>query len=363
MYAVIQQDILQAIGSSVLQPGNRLKTEKELMEEYHVSRTTVVKALTDLANAGIITRTAGKGSFVNSEALDRVSAQNRETGSRNILGYIAPMINDNFSTSILNGILEALKPTKYSLMIKVSETHANEIQCVDEFLSIGAQGLIVFPIDYELYNPRILNLVSSRFPFVLLDRTLPGIQTHSVVTDNTAGMNLAVDHLYALGHKNVCFCTTSPFQIQPIAQRFSAFNDRLMTYNNTMRPFLLKDIVQDYAHFEKNEQLRQMLREGEITAFLCVDSTVAMYVYAAARYLNRRVPEDLSIVSFDDPAPTYGDLKFFTFVKQDGAELGRNAASILLDQIEGKIPSGSFARTVLSPAREINRSTAQPPHR
>ncbi len=360
-YAVIQNDIKQKIMDGSLRANDKIESEFDLMDMYGVSRITVVKALSELANLGWINRIAGKGSFVN-ENIDSLIGRAKEPTPdqplRPAVGLIMTMVEDPYSTSIVRGVREYLEEAGYSVILKISTTRDNEIYCVEELLRLGVAGLIIFPIDYEIYNHQILNLVNTRFPFVLLDRTLPGIQTHYVVSNNRLGVQLALSYLQELGHKNICFCTTSPFSIQPIAERFNAFNEILSSVVNDMKPYLTQGIQQNYADFTVNKDLVHILHNRICTAFLTADATNAMYLYATATSMGLRVPEDISIVSYDDPLPAYGDLQFFTHVFQDGRELGKSAADILLQQMHEQIPEGTYVHQVLSPVLMVRRSTA-----
>ena len=160
-------------------------------------------------------------------------------------------------------------------------------------LNIGIQGLIAFPFDSNTYNERILQMKFYNFPLVLLDRTLPGIDTYYVVTHNYQGAELAMTHLYEYGHRHIAFCTTADLAVQTIAERYRGYNDSLRKFQLRLsHDYSIINIQQNYTNFEQNAILMDVICHKRVTALIAADLSVTRYLYVFINRLGFSVPED-----------------------------------------------------------------------
>lgn len=172
LYQQIQDYIRKFIASENMKPGDRIPTEKELMERFNVSKITVVNALTGLANEKLIARVPGKGSFV-AEGTDEADTAFSESpavkggrSSTRMIGVIMPTIHDYFAIRLIEGIEQSLNQEGYRSMIML--THGNiekEKDAIRELKALGTEGLLIFPVDEGNYNEEILGMKLSGFPF------------------------------------------------------------------------------------------------------------------------------------------------------------------------------------------------------
>lgn len=194
LYEQLYNHILQEINKGQMKAGDRVSSEKELAERFGVSRITSKKALEKLAEAGVIKRIQGKGSFVADgvrEGLDH-KRQSEERPSlafdekeRPLIGFIISNFSDEFGLQLLRSIEKQSAELNYDLIIKRSRGNRDEEKrAIQLLVSLGIKGLIVTPIHGEHYNVELLRLVLDKFPVVLVDRYLKGIPVCSVYTDN-----------------------------------------------------------------------------------------------------------------------------------------------------------------------------------
>lgn len=204
-------------------------TEKELAERYHVSRITAVKALTELALNGYIYRVQGRGSFAN--PLDKhlkpsalkLGGVPKNDGEPRPVSVLIPEHADYHSGSIIQGITQTLQYPE--CFVHLVLTHSNQLEeyALEQALKSGCAGVILFPVDCEVYSDTILRMHLNKFPLVLIDRCFPGIQSSCVCCDNEKGGWLAVEHLLSLGHRNICFIADSSFREQVTSVRYGAY--------------------------------------------------------------------------------------------------------------------------------------------
>ncbi|MDQ6419080.1 GntR family transcriptional regulator [Paenibacillus sp. LHD-117] len=380
LYQKIQDYVRELIETDGLKPGDRIPTEKELMSRFNVSKITVVNAMTGLANENVITRVPGKGSFVTgsepNEAPDpqpkavpaQPAAEERQNAAPSvrtgIIGIVMPSIDDYFAIRIIEGMQQALVANGYRSMILLSMSQIErEKEAIKTLIDIGAEGLLVFPVDEEKYNEELLSMKFSGFPFVLIDRYLPGVDTHYIAADGKLGISLAVDHLWELGHREIAICSDSPLQTVTVQERIEGYMNSLMNKGALINPahmitgFHVKSLKDAESH-----PLFRYIRNRMATAYITLNGRLAVQIYQMARQAGLRVPEDLSIISFDDPTSIVEEFSIFTHVKQFEYEMGYRAADLLLNVIS-KGHSGDYNKTKLKPELVIGQTTSAVPLR
>ncbi len=394
LYAMIKDYIKKQIAEGTFNENDRLPPEVELMKTFNVSRITVTKALTEMADEGIVYRIPGRGTYVRgnpgnpieasganeSRAKDPVdvktdTAENRREGS-GLIGFTIPTLEDYFSTNILNGIKKSLDERGYSLLIQITFDRAREEQAIRNFIKFGVDGMIIFPVDQETYNEEILALKVNHFPFVLVDRYLPGIDTSYVVSNNVLGGKLAVSHLYELGHRNIAICTSTMLPTSSTGDRINGYLSELVERGiKENSELIIKDI--DVSRFESspdsalknnivtsgnnvnNLRLIDALKNGKATAFIVTDGKTAVYISRICEHLGIRIPEDISLICFDDPLYTPFNSSFFTHIKQSERSMGYRAGEIMTDLLkpEKKENLQEYHKIILDPELVIRKSS------
>ncbi len=217
MYKIIINELKDKIEGGEYKPGDKIPTELELTKEYGVSRVTVVSALNELVKQKLITRYPKKGSFVSGSAPSETSGKKPFTlGIKHVFGFILPSIEDIFALNLIKGITKRIHDEpNISVMIASSRNQEHEEQIITDMLKRNLDGIILFPVDQEIYNERILEMKLQMYPLVLIDRYLPGINTHYVISDNVLSGRLAAEHLYGLGHENICVCSSASAVLRP----------------------------------------------------------------------------------------------------------------------------------------------------
>lgn len=374
LYMQIKDHFKQLISSGTLSVDDRLPAEKDLIKQFNVSRITVANALAQLAKEGWIYRIPGRGSFVNKEALQLIQKQNKpstyddnskthlaaSTSQRKMIGFLIPNITDFFAIRLLQGIQQVLDGTDYYLAIQFTHNRKHlEKEALLDFIQKGAVGLIIFPVDAENYNEEILALKLKHFPFVLVDRYFPGVETDYVSSDGALGVKLAIDHLWDLGHRKIAICSDSPMPTLTVEDRLAGYMDSMKQKGALIDPALmLTEFNVNYNSNDEEQPLYRYIKNGMATAFITLNARLGLHIASIARKLNIRVPEDLSIVTFDDPSPDFDELGTFSFVSQGEEEMGKTAAKTLLDSLKNTTASQhSYQKIILKPELVLRQST------
>ncbi|MFK0521725.1 GntR family transcriptional regulator [Paenibacillus illinoisensis] len=372
LYQQIQDYIRHIITTEKMKPGDRIPTEKELMDQFQVSKITVANALTGLANEKLIDRVPGKGSFVAEEndivAAPRATAialKGREgTLATGMVGVVMPSIHDYFAIRLVEGIEQALSEKGYRSMVMFTQGRLDkEKDAIKELKALGAEGLLIFPVDEENYNEEILGMKLSGFPFVLIDRYLPGVETHYIAADGRRGTKLAVEHLWEHGHRDIAICSDSPLQTVTVQERIEGYIEALKDKGSLINP----------AHMITDFQPLSVLKDAEthplyryivnrmVTAYISLNGRLGVQIYQMAKQAGLRVPEDVSIVSFDDPTSIVEEFSIFTHVNQFERDMGYQAAVKLLEVLHGQEETKSYSKILIEPELIIRQTTGKAP--
>ncbi|MGG4343517.1 GntR family transcriptional regulator [Paenibacillus lautus] len=372
LYQRVQEYIRELISSQVLKVGDRIPTEKELMERFGVSKITVVNALAGLVNERIITRVPGKGTFVSEPeyempttspkiAVKPIHKTSGEMGTR-LIGLILPSIYDYFTIRLIQGIQQALNESDYRCVIYLSEGDIDkEKEAIKTCSNIGVEGLLIFPVDEELFNEEILSMKFAGFPFVLIDRYLPGVETHYIASDGRLGANMAVNYLWELGHREIAICSDSPIQTVTVQERIDGYMNAFKEKGALINPahivtgFEIGSLEQAETH-----PLYRYIQNRMATAYITLNGSLGVKIYQIARQVGLKVPEDISIISFDDPTSIIEGYSTFTHVKQFERDMGYRAAYTLLEVINSDDgQQGKYFKTLVEPELVIGETTGK----
>ncbi|NLD02502.1 MAG: substrate-binding domain-containing protein [Clostridiales bacterium] len=364
-YEQILTDMTERIQSGNLTPGDRVPTERELIAHYQVSRITVVKALTELTLSGYIHRVQGKGSFVNpfEQHLAPSSRKHPQPGRSaqgvpQRVGLLIPEHADYHSGSIIRGVTDTLRYPQHFVQLVITNACGLEEYALKQCDKGDYAGVILFPVDCEFYSDIIVRMCLNKFPLVLLDRSFPGIQSNTVRVDNEEGGRLAIEHLLGLGHQHISFLSDASFKEQVTRKRYDAYITAMAEHRlpaHAIEHFNRQKVAeQDVTKF------MQFIRQDGGTAVVASNSHAAELVMELCLDHGIRVPEDLSIVCFDQPSPI-PDAKApqITYVEQNSYEMGRRAAQLLSEAMDPD-KEHTYRDVVLTPQLVVRHSTAGP---
>ena len=375
LYSKILDYLQKKIESGEYAVGDRLPTERELADQFGVSRITTKKALELLTLRGYISRKPGRGTFVirsSGEPLPQVDAGDvklvQEAPLR-LVGLVVPEMSETFGLELISSIERTAY--QHDILLAICRSYGrqqDEERAMQRLLKLGVEGLIIFPVNGEIYNQEILRLSFEQFPMVLIDKYLPGIPVPAVATDNkTASYNLTM-HLLELGHQRVAFFSPVIKGTVTLEGRFEGFVAAMQQFGLPMLPECILTNMQsdepivDDTKFdpERLETIHDYLMQHEdVTGIVATEFQVAAHVYQVAKSLGKRVPEDLSIACFDGPRVDVNGWHF-THIRQDESTIGQQAVNRLITRIDQQENASSEVEQF--PARLVlGQSTTPPP--
>lgn len=362
MYQKIFDDLLGGIKGGVYTTGDRLPSEKELMDRYQVSRITVKKALEILAYRGYILRKPGKGSFVASQSnIDKIVEEDilseemilkeakTHDSSTQMIGVILDSFCVSFGCDLIKGIEYECRKRGFLMLFRCSYgSKQDENNAINEMIHSGAKGIILMCSQGEVYNETVLELYVNKYPLILLDREMAGISLPVVATDNYKASYELVTKLIEQGHKKICFVSHSAMNITTVKERFDGYRDAIVNHQLSFDESMWITDVDKYLpnreeDFQKDGMTDHKLadyiqKNQDITAYYSVDHELGMLLFRIMKELG--VEKEKKIAFFDGFEEDLDILPIFPHVMQDQYQMGVAAVRLLAHRLKGNHVSG-----------------------
>ena len=246
------------------------------------------------------------------------------------IGLIVPDIANPFFGAIAHQIAIGTRKRGYSILLCDSqEDVAIERQSLDLLRNWHVEGVVVCPVGQTADH--LAEVIAAGLPLVFVDRYFPDLQAPYVGCDNAAGARAAVEHLLAKGHRHIA-CLQGLCGTTPNDQRLSGYREAQAAHQI---PFDASLIVGDSFTEEcgYRETRRLLTARPDVTALLCFCNLSALGAIRALAEAGRKIPHDMSIISFDDNPYAAHLAAPLTTVTQPNGEMGDAAVQLLFEQI------------------------------
>ena len=260
-----------------------------------------------------------------------------------------------YQTPVLEGILTAARRLRQDILY-FSGHPSGEIESSLPIYRDGrCDGLLHFAAG--LHEAGIEQIAASGLPIVLIGDSRAGSPVAHVDVDNAAAAAEATAHLLALGHRRIAMLTGE--DTAPAMQRVAGFRQAHARAGLPVQEhFLLPGLAWEVSGEEQARALLSRPAAERPTALFCYNDALALGVLLAAAKMGVRVPEDLSVVGFDDIADAAASVPPLTTVRQPLRLIGERAVEMLLGLIRGERQAGDGD---LLPHELIVRASTAPP--
>lgn len=323
LYMKIKTELREQIVNGSFRAGSKLPTEKELSEQYQVSRITSKRALTELEQDGLIYRVRGKGSFVKS--FSSTAPFHHDTHRTKRILFVLPFVADLSVGNFNEGLTPLMAKNQFEVFMTGSDFLANKVanEIMTEF-----DGMIYYVNNVDQYLDTLLELSLKQFPVILLDKKIHDLPYTAVLSNNVDGGRQATQYLINEGHQKIAYLFGDIQHPPSVRQRYlgyiQALKESELTFHTTI------DDQTANVHF-----LTSYLEANPgVTAFICENDLVAIEAMRHLRQLGKEVPDDYSIVGFDDIQAAALIDPPLTTIAQNFKELGASAGHSLLKQLK-----------------------------
>lgn len=349
-YEAVLNDILDKINNGQYKLDSLLPTEKYFTDYYNVSRITVQKAMNILVQEGVIERIAGKGSFVK-----KVPTGSGETGSKNMYAIVLPF-QELETLTIIKGVQEVLDEKNNYLTVHFTEyDNLKEIEIIKKLLDNNINNIIFYPLYSNLSVDFCKKIIQDGANIVFIDKEMTDFHADAVLADNFDGSYKATKFMIEKGHRNIAYLTYSYNWGTSLLERTNGFkkcmsDNGLWNENVIVRsditcqqdvPSVLSDVLES---------------DKDLTAIMCSTDALAKEVLYYLKSHNYSVPDDISLMGFDNSIIAQTVRPKLATVSQDFLEIGRCAARLLI--YKEKNPSANLHK-ILIPTKVVDRASVK----
>jgi len=347
----------------------RETTVSDVARAARVSKATAARALGDYGAVSEDVRDRVQAAAERLGYRPNALAKSMNTGKSNTIGVVIGDIENPFFARATRGISDVARAAGFDLILANSDEELEaETAAIELLLDKRVDGFIVTPAS-SIETRSLQTVRAAGRPMVLLDRRADDLDADTVTADNAAGAAAATTRLLVAGHRRIALISTlahgRPYVLGDSVVS-SSVGDRIDGFTSALRDAGVADpaasVRLDARVLGIERITRDVLSGAEpVTAIIASDSLVGSAVFRTIRELGLRIPDDVSLIAFDDADWTSLTTPPITVVSQPIYELGAESARRLIAQIGGG--ASEVGEVVLAQSIIERGSVAAPPRR
>lgn len=258
-------------------------------------------------------------------------ARNLKTNATKTIGVVIPELNNTFCAEIITGMEDILRNHGYATMICDCRTDKKLEQEAVEFLCRKrVDGIINMPVDTEGGHLKAFQKTGK--PIVLIDRKIQGVVCDSVLVDNEQAASDALKLLYEKGHRNIGIIG-GPEEISTAQERMKGYCKTMEELNLPVRESLI--VHGDYTIQGGVKAMETLVQKNpDMTAVFITNYEMTMGAVIGLNELGIRIPEEISLVGFDNLPFARACNPKLTIVSQPTEKIAEDTAGIMLERLE-----------------------------
>lgn len=324
--------------------GNRMTDRpvsiQDIARAAGVSHSTVSRALHDNPLISLDVRQRIQQLAQEMGYTPNAVAQSLKGKRTNTIGLVVTSISDPFVGRVVRGIEDVAQAAGINVLLSVSNNDPQrEMIVIDTFHRRRVDGVI--SAASQISGPYTQRLAQIKMPTVLINQQADADaeQLHSVEVDDYAGARQAVGHLLTLGHRSIAYLGAGN-RPRSNRRRMAGYRDMLSAAEIPASEVWIKTAPPEHRYntddvADGQALLTELVGSG-VTAVFCYNDMIAVGTLLACRELGVAVPEQLSVVGFDDTEIARYVTPALTTIHQPKLRLGELAMTMLLDILEGR---------------------------
>lgn len=324
-YQEISNWVEEKIQKKEFVQGDKLPTEKELMDQFNVSRQSVRRAIQQLENKGILHTIQGSGTYISIS----------EKPHSNIIALVLTNYEDYIFPRKISGVYDVLQSAGYIVNLFFTDNHSSKELEIFHTLSSGSYaGMLLDGTQSALprLDNQLFQKVFQTIPCIMMDSKYTGYHLPCVALDDEQGGYLATKHLIENKHEKIAYIGRCEYK-QGVS-RYKGYTNALLRYDIPINEkYVFWYTLESYQYLMTPESGALDALIKECTAVFCYNDQVALDLYNILEAKGLRVPEDISIIGYDH-ALLPGFDKKLSSIDHPKEVLGRTAAKNLLQLIQ-----------------------------
>ncbi|WP_372630266.1 GntR family transcriptional regulator [Cohnella sp.] len=343
LYSQIQDYIIAQIERGLWPPHYQIPPEREIADQFQVSRITAKHAMLGLVNDGFLYRHRGKGTFVADRNQSSLPTETHQTPflplqhRTKMIGFIMPWMESHYSSMLISGVESALTQLSYHFVFKRISNREEESETIHDFLNIPVDGMIIVASQGEQhFNDDIVRLVLNKHPVVLVERTMRDIRTNGVFCNTKEIGTLMVDYLIERNAQSIGLVTYPPLYTIGVSDRVNGFQNALAQKGKEpLSPERILSVSTSILEQSRTDDIPQEIIEflennRDLDAIAAVDALLARYVGKACAELGL---QHVRIICCDQPLLYPDCVSPHAYIDQSPFEMGTIAARMIVDSI------------------------------
>lgn len=326
----------------------KLPTEAQTGEKLGVSRITVRKAFAILEERKLIIRSKRGGTKINNEiprqaVMSTLRSQSYipksgQGKSKSVAVILPTLMGSHHVTSILSAIVD--NHANETVIVDCSSMSLKkEQELIDKYIEMCVDGIILYPVDNEIYNPTILQLSTVKFPLILVDRLLPGLSLPYVSADHENMVGLATNHLLEIGHKYILYFNANIKTNSSLSMRKESFINTLYNAHNYRPYFYSFEGDRDPTSLSFCDDFREFLDTNtKISAIIAADYSSGLHLSKMLSTLGEPYKHRFEVVYLDFHPMQFETLNSDnhpTYIMQDSYRIGAEAIKLMQNALSG----------------------------
>ena len=266
--------------------------------------------------------------------IPNASAQTLRAGKTRILGLVVPDISNPFFTDLAKGVNDAALLAGYVVILcNTDEDSEKEDHYIDILAGQNVRGILITPAHET--NKRLNEISRRGIGLTLVDRPSIGVDTCSVEVNDAHGGLLALEHLYERGHRKI-MCLTGESDIPQVAERERGMREAISRIPKADRPSIITQRIPMMTADSASTVMSEHIAEKGLnfTAVICGNDLVAFGAIRAIRAAGYSIPEDVSVIGYDDIDFAANATVPLTSIAQPKYQLGYAAAELVISECE-----------------------------
>jgi len=334
-----------------------LATLADIAAKLNLSISTVSRALNDHPAISTATKQSVKEIARQLNYQPNVLALNLRNKKTNTIGIIVPEITSYFFSSVIKGMQDLLSDTNYQLVISQSEESLKkEKEIIQAMARVRVDGFLISPtsetVDPEIYN----NLIKDGIPLVLFDRDCVGTNADKVLVDDYNGAFQAVDYLIKTGCKRIAHISGPP-DLSISKHRKKGYYDALSKHGIPHEAELVVAAGGFSPEYGVESAKTLLDLPNQPDAIYAINDGIAIGAMYVIKEAGIKIPEQISVVGFDDEPHSSYFIPPLTSVWQPVYDMGMLAARILLQRLNGEGKNDELRYELLKPELMVRKSS------
>ncbi len=321
-------------------------TIKDIARELNISASTVSRALSDHPALKKETKEMVQALAEKWHYRPNAMAVNLLRQTSSTIAVIVPDITSHFFSAAVTGIQDIMASSEYNIMICLSnESYEEEALIIKNLSKVHIAGVLVAPSSTTRKFDHFRKLQRNDIPLVIFDRDCKGLEAHKVLVDDYSGAFEAVEYLIKTGCRKIAHITGAS-HLSTNDHRLKGYTDALKKHN---LPVLEEYIInaKGFGHEDGIAPTELLLKSNNVPdAIFAVNDRLAVSAMRTAKKHKFRIPEDISIIGFDDEPHSSYFTPALSTVWQPVYSMGMLSARILLHEIENEEESTEFRHEI-----------------